>query len=706
MKLFRMFMVFALLLLVGGQLEAQIDRSKKPAPGPAPKASFPDFYETTLDNGLKVLVITNDAEPVVTFRLLIKSGSENDGDVSGIASSVTELLTTGTTTRSSLQFAQEADALGLGIGAGAADDQMSVSGAGLKKHMDKLLTLMTDALYNPTFPQDELDKQKKQSLSGLKTVKRNPDEVMSRLQITIGYAPHPYSNFGTEEDVERTTRDALVAFHKTYFIPNNASLAIVGDVTPKEILPIVKKYFGNWKKGTVPVDNFPKPPRITGRQVHLVDLGKTQSQTSIAVQVTGFARSDPDYIAFGLMNSVIGGGFSGRLFANLREKRGFTYGAYSDMESRKSAGLWQATADVRRIATDSAFTEIIREMDRMRNEKVDDETLDMHKQYAAGRFLLSLESPSNIATMVQNIDLYGLPKDYYKSYVKNMMKIGADDVQAIAKKYLSTDNVAFLAVGDASVIREPLAALGEVHMYDTDIKPVSATKSFEVDIDGPTLLEKNIEAMGGRTVLGKLTSRITEGDVTISFGPASAEGTIKEIEKTPNKKYQLLTLSIDMGNGAQIMESEQWVNGERVFVRQPMQPTTELTGEDLAKTLESEQFNSILRWKELGFEPTVTEKKEMDGKVVYVLNLKKKHSVEEMYIDAENYLSVGKSETEETPQGPVSSTTRYSDFRSVDGIMLPFTYEVENPGMTLKATLTSYTHNSDIDDAQFEAPKK
>ena len=701
MKSLRMFMLFALLLLVGGQLHAQIDRTKKPTPGPAPKASFPDYYETTLDNGLKVFVVTNNAQPVVTFRLLIKSGSEYDGEVSGIANAATDLLTSGTATRSMLQFAQEEDQLGLSIGASAADDQMSVGGSGLKKHMEKLLTLMTDALYNPTYPQDELDKLKKQSLSGLQTVKRNPDEVMNRLQITVGYAPHPYSHFGIEDDVEKTTREALVDFHKKYFIPNNASLAIVGDVTPKEILPIVKKYFGSWKKGTVPTNNFPKPTPITGRTVHLVDLGKTQTQTSITALVSGIERRDGDYIPLSMMNSIIGGGFSGRLFANLREKHGFTYGAYGSVESRRNAGLWQASADVRRIATDSAFTQILLEMNRMRLERVDDETLDMHKQYAAGRFLLGLEDPSTVATMVQNIDLYGLSKDYYKTYVGTMMKVTPDDVQRMAQKYLNTGNVAFLAVGDASVIREPLAALGEVRMYDADMNPVSATKTFAVDIDAPALLEKSIEAMGGRAALEKVTSRITEGDVTMSFGPTSAEGTFKEMEKAPNKKYQLVTLSLDMGGGAQILEMEQWVNGNKAWVRQPMQPMQELSGDDLAKALESEQFNAVLRWKELGFEPTVTEKKEMNGRVVYVLSMKKKHSMEEMFIDAENFRMVAKSETNDTPQGPVSTMTTYGDYRPVDGLMLPHSLLVEGAGMTQKATVTSYKQNVAIDDSEF-----
>jgi hypothetical protein len=303
--------------------------------------------------------------------------------------------------------------------------------------------------------------------------------------------------------------------------------------------------------------------------------------------------------------------------------------------------------------------------------------------------------------MVQNIDLYGLSKDYYKTYVGTMMKVTPEDVQRMAQKYLNTGNVAFLAVGDASVIREPLAALGEVRMYDPDMNPVSATKTFAVDIDAPALLEKSIEAMGGRAALEKVTSRITEGDVTMSFGPASAEGTFKEMEKAPNKKYQLVTLSLDMGGGAQILEMEQWVNGDKAWVRQPMQPMQELSGDDLAKALESEQFNAVLRWKELGFEPTVTEKKEMNGRVVYVLSMKKKHSMEEMFIDAENFRMVAKSETNDTPQGPVSTMTTYGDYRPVDGLMLPHSLLVEGAGMTQKATVTSYKQNVAIDDSEF-----
>lgn len=706
MKHFRIFILAAVLLLVGGQVSAQIDRSQKPEPGPAPKASFPEYHETQLDNGLKVLVVSNNAQPVVTFRLLIKSGSEYDGDKSGVAGFVTELLTAGTDTRTSLAFAQEADFLGLNIGASAADDQMSVYGSGLKKHMDKLLTLMTDALYNPSFPEGELAKTKKQTLSGLKTVHKNPDAVMGRLQITVGYNKHPYANFQTEDEVDAITQTDLVSFHEKYFIPNNASLAVVGDVTVDEILPIIRKYFGDWKKGTVPTNNFPAPAPITGREVHLVDLGATQTQTAISVSATSIPRNDPDYITLSMMNSIIGGGFSGRLFANLREKHGFTYGAYSSVEARKNAGMWNASSTVRRIATDSAFAQVILEMNRMRDELVDDEVLDMHKEYASGRFLLGLENPSNVATMVQNIDLYDLPKDYYRSYVRNLMAVTPADVQRVAKKYLDPANAALLAVGDASVIAEPLAQFGEVKTYDTDMNPVSAAQSFELDTDVNTLLEKHIAALGGRDLLADLESRITEAEVSINFGQASAEGMLSETAMSPNKKYQSLTMSISMGGQSQVMESSTWVDGEHVVVQQPMQPVRALEGEELARQLEEEQFNPVIRMDELGWTSTLKEKKSMDERVVYVVELQKKHSAETLYIDAETYLLHAKSSTDEGPQGPITTVQRYSDYRDTDGFMLPYRYNVENPMMTLDATITAYKHNTDIDEGIFNKETK
>ena len=325
----------------------------------------------------------------------------------------------------------------------------------------------------------------------------------------------------------------------------------------------------------------------------------------------------------------------------------------------------------------------------------------MHKEYASGRFLLGLENPGSIASMVQNIDLYNLPKDYYRSYVRNIMAVTPADIQRVAKKYLQPDRVAILAVGDASVIAESLAKFGPVKMYNTDMEPVSAAKTFEVDLTASELIDKYIDAMGGRDKLSSIESRITEADVSLDFGMATAEGILIETAKLPNKKHQHLTMSVNMGGQAQTLESQTWVDGEHVVSQQPMQPLRSLEGEELARSLEDEQFNEILRLDELGYTATVTEKKSMDDRVVYVLEMKKKYATEELFIDAETWLLHARVSMTDTPNGPVATTVRYSDYREVDGIMLPFTFKAEAPNATIETHVTNYRHNTDIDDKTF-----
>jgi len=692
-------LVFALLLL-SVQGIAQTDRSKQPAPGPAPKTAFPDFYETTLSNGLKVLVITNDKEPVVNFRLMIKSGSEYDGKNSGTGDFTTSLLTKGTTTRSSLEFATEADFLGIDIGANAGDDNMSLNGSGLKKHTNKILELMTDALLHPTFPEDELEKARKQTLSGLVSEKKNPESISSRLEIFIGYNDNPYSNFQTEESVKNITRDDIVNFHKTYFIPNNASLAVVGDVKPDEIIPVVKKYFEAWQKGTAPSYDFPAPKPVDGHMVHMVDLGSTQTQTNVSLVTTGIPRNHEDYMPFTLANSILGGGFSGRLFANLREKHGFTYGAYSSIDSRKNAGLWTASASVRRVATDSSIFEILHEMKRMQDTLVTQTDLGMHKQYMSGTFLLSLENPGTTATRLQSIDLFNLPKNYYKNFVTNLMKVTPADVQRIAKTYMTPEKVAITAVGDAAAIKESLEKFGAIQMYDTDMHPVKDSPDMNLDMDAETLMQKHIKAMGGEETYAKIKDRIMAADVSMNFGPQSIEGSTEITNKAPNKSYELQTFSM----GAQVMTSEKWNNGTRVVQTNPMSGEAKaLEGEELAAALEEDLMDDFVRYKELGYELKLTTKKMVDGKPVYTLVVKRKHGSSTMLISADDFMLVGKDETKTRPEmGSQSISTRFSDYKVVDGIMLPYKIDVDAGQVSFTIKVTSYKQNIGVKDDVFE----
>lgn len=685
--------IIALILLVfAAQAFAQTDITLKPKAGPAPKVAFPSYYETVLPNGLKVFVVTNDKEPVVTFRIMIKSGAEYDGDKPGVGEFTTDLLTKGTKTRTSLQFATEADALGINVGGGAGTDQMSLSGSGLKKHMSKILDLMTDALFNPIFPKDELDKSQKQTLSGLAMAKKDPGTISGRLENTIGFNVNPYSAFETEESVKSITRDDLEKFHKTYFIPNNASLAIVGDVTPKEVMGIVKKYFGDWKKGALPNNSFPDPKPITGKNVNLVDLGSTQSQSSVGVIVTGMKRNNPDYLAMQLANAVLGGGSHARLFMNLREKHSFTYGVYSGQDARKMGGIWSASGDVRRDATDSAVTEILKEMERLRTELIPAEELDMNKQFFSGHFMMALENPANTATRVQDIDLYNLPKDYYKTLLSRLMKLTAQDIQDVAKKYYTPENIAINVVGDAGVVKEPLAKFGAVHMYDANMKPVTDAPAMKIDIDAVTLLEKHFKASGGRDKMAAIKDRTTEGAITMQFGQQSMEGTMIQIRKAPNKSYEKMEFQM----GAQ----ESWCDGVNA-VRAGGPQLQKLSGKELDETLEEAQFNDLLRYKELGYTPTVKAKKIVDGKTVYVLEVKRKFSNQTLLVDAESFLLFGEEKEENSPSGPVMTSVRFSDYKPVDGVMMPFKIKIDAGQMTMQMDVVSHKQNTNVADDVF-----
>ena len=463
------------LLLAGSSLHAAIDRTQKPEPGPAPEAAFPEYKQATLPNGLKVFVIEDDRTPTVTFRLLIKSGSVFDGEKSGLAGLTARLLNRGTTTRDAATFAKEIDSLGAQLEAAAATDYTAVVTSGLTKYTDKLIDLFRDALLNPTFPADQFAREQRNTLSQLMAERMEPEALATKLTGKVLFGGHPYGAYLTPETVQSITRDDLAAFHQRHFLANNASLAIVGDVKAEQVIPLIEKALGEWKKGEVPTIQAPKTEDAKGLAIHLVDRpGSVQS--NIVVAQHGPKRSNPDIAELNVVNATLGGGFSGRLFQNLREKHGWTYGAYSSFAPMELAGAFQASAETRNEVTHLALTEILKEMQRLRTEPIPDKELELQRQYNVGNYLLSLESAARTAQRVQDIDLYGLPTDYYKHYAKEMAAVTPALAQDLAKKYFDSENSMIVIVGEGKEVRPELEKLGKVTVYDTELKPAAAQK--------------------------------------------------------------------------------------------------------------------------------------------------------------------------------------------------------------------------------------
>jgi predicted Zn-dependent peptidase len=451
---------------------ADVDRTKKPEAGPAPEAAFPDYVTKVLPNGLKVFLIEDDRKPTLTLRLVIKAGDARDGDKPGIADFVAGLLNRGTATRDALTFAKAVDSLGAKLEANSGADAISISTSGLTKITDPLLDLFADAVIHPVFAQEEFAKTQKRAYSSLMAQKKEPHALVGKLMNRTLFGDHPYGKFTTPESVKAITRDDLTAYHKKWFAPNNASLAIVGDVKAADILPKIEKALGGWERKDIPVIKMPAVAPITGLTIHLLDLPGSVQSNVIVCRGAPSRKDATDLPEVNVMNSILGGGFSGRLFQNLREKHGYTYGSSSAFGYNKEAGFFQATAETRNDVTAPAITEILGEINRMMTEPVAEPELELQRQYNIGNYLLSLENAGRVASRVQDIDLYGLAPDFYKTYAKRMAAVTPAKAKELAEKYLSTKDAAIVVVGDAKQVRASLEKLGPVVLYDTDLKVV------------------------------------------------------------------------------------------------------------------------------------------------------------------------------------------------------------------------------------------
>ena len=448
--------------------EAEVDRSQKPAPGTAPAASFPEYKDIKLSNGLRIFIIQDDRRPMVTFRLIVKSGSAQDKKP-GTASLAANLLNRGTQRRSAEAFAKEADYLGSRVEAAAGPDSISLIASSLNKYTEQLLDLLADAARNPVFSEEQLVKARKISLSSLEAQKQQPEALMAKMMAKVVFGAHPYGQVPTPESVASIEREDVVGFHTTYFKPQNSTLAVVGDVTPEQLLPMIEKAFGSWEKAPVPAFEPPSLSPIKGRSIHLIDRpGSVQS--NIAICSPGPKRNTPDLPELLVMNSALGGGFSGRLFQNLRETHGWTYGAYSAFDPRRSGGSFQAGAETRNDVTAPAVTEILKEIDRICKEKADETELTLHREYNVGNYLLSLEKSDRTAQRVQDIDLYGLPADFYKTYARRMGSITPAMMQETARTHLDSRNACIVVVGEAKEVKASLETIGPVTVYDTDLR--------------------------------------------------------------------------------------------------------------------------------------------------------------------------------------------------------------------------------------------
>lgn len=467
----------------GQSTKGAIVKGKAPVNKNVLKVKLPRAEEATLPNGLRVVLLRSSKVPTFNMQMVVLSGGLSDkADYRGLASFTATLLREGTAKRASKDIAEQVDALGatLNAGSGLASMFTTVSASGLVENLDPTLELFADVIRNPSFPQTEVDKYKTRTLAQLQFQRSIPQFLaIEQFNRAIYGAGHPASFIAPPAtSIQKLTTKDLSEFHSTYYRPNNAILAIVGDVTMKDIMPKLEKAFGDWQKADVPAATIPAAPAQTASKIVLIDRPGSV-QTVLQLGTLGIERTSADYFAVLMANRVLGGGPSGRLFLNLREDKGYTYGAYSNFGGSRFRGTWTSSSEVRTDVTEGAMKEFMYELNRLRDEKVPAEELENAKRAIVGSFALSLEQPQDLLGNIITQKLYNLPADYWDTYPQKVAAITAEDVQRVAQKYIDLGHLQVVAVGDATKAREILAKYGKVEVYDADGKPVGGPMQNE-----------------------------------------------------------------------------------------------------------------------------------------------------------------------------------------------------------------------------------
>ncbi len=456
--------------------QAVVMKGKAPVNDSLLKITLPRPNESTLSNGLHVMVLEDRRAPQITMQLIVRGagGYFDPPDHIGLAQFTAANLREGTPGKSSAQIAEQLERLAatLAVNTSLSDEDATITASALTENVDEVLGLVAEVVTSPQFPEQELTRYKGQTRAQLTQQRANPGFLGQERFSVVVAGSHPDGRTApTIESLDKTTRDTLIAFHKSHYVPDHGVIAIAGDISLADAVKKLEARFGAWKKAGTPVPKVTDPEAITKPSLSLV--GRPNSvQTSLIVGTQAVRRTDADFWAVTVMNKVIGGGPTGRLFRHLREEKGYTYGAGSNVVAPRWAGQWVASTSVRNEVTEPALTDLLDEIRQMREVRVPAREFADAKRTLVAAFALALESPQTLLQQAITRWRYGLPADYWDRYPERIMAITEADAQAMAKKYLDPSRLQIVAVGNEEAVARTLRKLGAVDVYDADGKKV------------------------------------------------------------------------------------------------------------------------------------------------------------------------------------------------------------------------------------------
>jgi predicted Zn-dependent peptidase len=672
-------------------INAQLDRSVMPTGGPSPKIKLDKPKEFKLKNGIKVLVVENHKLPRVNYSLRFDRKPIVEGEKAGVISLLGSMLGNGTTSISKDEFNEEVDFLGASVNVGFGSGFAFT----LTKNNEKVLDLFSDAVINPLLTEEEFEKEKEKLIEGLKSQKKDIDAISGRVGDALSYGKnHAYGEFITEQTIDNISFQDILDYHAKYFIPNNVYIVVIGDVNYKNVKSLISEKFGAWKKGK----NIDDPEPVLTENVALTEINFVDlpTATQSAIQVTNnvdLKMTDEDYFAALMANDILGGGGEGYLFKNLREDKGYTYGAYSSIgSSRYGVSKFRAGAKVRNMVTDSAVSEIIKEISRIRLEKVDSELLKNAKAKYVGSFIRNAENPQTIAGYALNIRLNNLEDDYYESYLENINSVTEADVKRAANKYFKIANTRIVVVGKGSDVVANLEEVGfPINYYDQYANPIAKpifNKAIPEGLTAVDVINNYISAVGGKSNLESVNTVVMKADVTIPGAPFAPQATMRQ--KLPNKSSFVIEVNMQ---GQKMTLSKTTFDGERGY--------SEMQGQrvefDEKQLDENKKIKGI--FEELYFQPEELELVSINSvnfqdayKVKVTVDGKESHR----YYSVESGLLLS---TEDTDDNNNVVTTNYGDYQSVQNVMFPFYMEL--PAQKLEFKTSSIEINKEIKDSSF-----
>lgn len=670
-------------------LTMQAQDRTQPKPGPAPTINIKKPETFSLPNGLKVLVVENHKLPRVSFNLTIDNTPYAEGNKKGVDDLTSSLIGNGSTKTPKDAFNEEIDFLGANINFFSS----GASASGLSKHSKRILELMAEGALMPNFTQEEFDKEKEKLIEGLKTQEKSVPAVAGRVERVLAYGKnHPAGEYLSEETINNVSLADVKTNYSTYFVPERAYLVVVGDVKTKEVKKLVEKLFGSWVKATAPRLTYSNPTNVQYTQINFVDMPNAVQSEITLFNTVNLKMGDADFFPVILANQVFGGDFNSYLNMNLREKHGWTYGARSSVGFDKNMySQFRANTQVRNAVTDSAITQALYELNRIRTEKVTEEALNNVKAGYIGRFVMQVEKPSTVARYALNIETEGLPADFYENYIKNINAVTPDDVMRVVNKYFLADNLRILVVGKAAEVLPGLESLKiPIFYFDKFGNPTekpAMKKAVPAGVTVKTVIDNYINAIGGEKAIKTVKSISFLGSAKIPQAPMPLTYTSKIDSKGRFAE------ELSMAGMGSLMK--QVVNGNTAYAAQQGQKKV-MEGKELAEMKESAVlFSETLLATKAGV--TLSGIEPMNGSDAYTVV----DGDTTYYFDVKSGLKIAEASTSEQGGQKVTQVTTYGDYRDVKGVKLPFNH-IMNIGFELDIKMSEVKVNEGVSDADFQ----